>query len=76
MDVITRYVNSHRDMMDDRKTKRILSHADESTSTTPRKMMNKQKLLIVASRGIISRYRYLMKDLLDLLPHSKKGEWY
>ena len=44
-----------------------------STSSTSAKPINKQKLLIIASRGIISRYRHLMKDLLDLLPHAKKG---
>lgn len=32
----------------------------------------KQKTLILSTRGITFRYRHLMKDLLDLLPHAKK----
>lgn len=33
---------------------------------------NKEKVLIVASRGTTARSRHLMLDLLQLLPHSKK----
>ena len=33
---------------------------------------NRQRTLMLCSRGVISRYRHLMKDLMDLLPHSKK----
>jgi len=33
---------------------------------------NKQHVLVLASRGINSRYRHLMNDLINLLPHSKK----
>jgi ribosome biogenesis protein BRX1 len=33
---------------------------------------NKQRVLILASRGITQRYRHLMNDLRQLLPHSKK----
>lgn len=32
----------------------------------------KQKTLILSTRGITYRYRHLMQDLLDLLPHAKK----
>jgi hypothetical protein len=35
--------------------------------------LNREKVLVIANRGISSRYRYLMKDLIQLLPHSKKG---
>ncbi|KTW26630.1 hypothetical protein T552_02639 [Pneumocystis carinii B80] len=32
----------------------------------------RQKVLILSSRGITYRQRHLMKDLVDMLPHSKK----
>lgn len=32
---------------------------------------NKQRTLVFASRGVNERSRHLMKDLIDLLPHSK-----
>jgi ribosome biogenesis protein BRX1 len=33
---------------------------------------NKQRVLILASRGITARYRYLLEDLKKLIPHHKK----
>jgi ribosome biogenesis protein BRX1 len=33
---------------------------------------NKQRVLLVPSRGIVPRFRYLLKDINALLPHSKK----
>ena len=33
---------------------------------------NKQRVLLLCSRGTTQRYRHLMKDLESLLPHSKK----
>jgi ribosome biogenesis protein BRX1 len=33
---------------------------------------NKQRVLVLASRGITQRYRHLMEDVLTLLPHSVK----
>jgi hypothetical protein len=42
---------------------------------------NKQRLLVLSSRGVTARYRHLLEDLRTLLPHSKKeckldvGEW-
>ena len=33
---------------------------------------NKEKVLVVSSRGITFRFRHLLLDLLQLLPHSKK----
>ncbi|GFG38229.1 hypothetical protein Cfor_03827 [Coptotermes formosanus] len=35
------------------------------------KWINKQRVLIFASRGISHRYRHLMQDLRTLMPHSK-----
>eukprot|EP01123_Difflugia_compressa_P006338 TRINITY_DN18534_c0_g1_i2.p1 TRINITY_DN18534_c0_g1~~TRINITY_DN18534_c0_g1_i2.p1 ORF type:complete len:343 (+),score=57.09 TRINITY_DN18534_c0_g1_i2:51-1079(+) len=34
--------------------------------------INKQHVLVFSSRGISYRYRHLMNDIRDLLPHSKK----
>jgi len=34
--------------------------------------INKQRTLVFSTRGINNRTRHLMKDLRDLLPHSKK----
>ena len=36
------------------------------------KKKNKQRVLVLASRGITQRYRHLMEDFLTLLPHSVK----
>ncbi len=33
---------------------------------------NKQRVLILASRGITARYRYLLEDLKKIIPHHKK----
>ena len=33
---------------------------------------NRQRTLVLCSRGVNSRYRHLMNDVIDLLPHSKK----
>lgn len=34
--------------------------------------VNKQRVLVLCSRGITFRFRHLMQDILDLLPHTKK----
>lgn len=36
---------------------------------------NKQRVLLLSSRGITHRMRHLMNDLEALLPHVKKGEF-
>lgn len=36
------------------------------------KYINKQRTLILSTRGISHRDRHLLTDLRDLLPHSKK----
>lgn len=33
---------------------------------------NKQRLLVLSSRGVTARYRHLLEDLRTLIPHSKK----
>lgn len=38
-----------------------------------RRWINKQRVLVFASRGISFTDRHLMKNLLDMLPHSRPG---
>ena len=38
-----------------------------------KKMKNKQRVLMLSSRGVTHRMRHLMGDLEALLPHVKKG---
>ena len=38
-----------------------------------KKKKNKQRVLLLSSRGITQRMRHLMNDLEVLLPHVKKG---
>lgn len=39
----------------------------------PKKKRNKQRVLMLSSRGVTHRMRHLMNDLEALLPHVKKG---
>jgi hypothetical protein len=39
------------------------------------KKRNKQRVLMLCSRGVTHRMRHLMNDLEALLPHVKKGEF-
>jgi ribosome biogenesis protein BRX1 len=41
-------------------------------SSTNRRYTNKQRVLIIASRGITARYRHLLEDFKKLIPHHKK----
>lgn len=43
-------------------------------SPTEKKKRNKQRVLLLSSRGVTHRMRHLMNDLEALLPHVKKGE--
>jgi len=48
---------------------------DVAVEPPPSKMKkNKQRVLLLSSRGITHRMRHLMNDLEALLPHVKKGE--
>ncbi|KAL9191466.1 hypothetical protein ACHAXT_001172 [Thalassiosira profunda] len=40
--------------------------------TSDGKYRNKQRLLLLSSRGVTARYRHLLEDLRTLIPHSKK----
>ena len=46
---------------------------DEDVVPMAKKKKNKQRVLLLSSRGITHRMRHLMNDLEALLPHVKKG---
>ena len=46
---------------------------DAFASVAAKKKRNKQRVLLLSSRGITHRMRHLMNDLEALLPHIKKG---
>lgn len=46
---------------------------DTEVFTLPKKKKNKQRVLLLSSRGITHRMRHFMNDLEALLPHVKKG---
>ncbi|KAL7547771.1 hypothetical protein ACHAWF_014509 [Thalassiosira exigua] len=46
--------------------------AIQSSITSDGRYHNKQRLLLLSSRGITARYRHLLEDLRTLIPHSKK----
>lgn len=54
--------------------KRAPEDADHSTPGG-KVRRNKQRVLVLPSRGITMRMRHLVNDLEALLPHSKKGTW-
>ena len=48
---------------------------ENQTGEVPQKRLkNKQRVLLLSSRGITHRMRHLMNDLEALLPHTKKGK--
>lgn len=46
---------------------------DIAEVSAPKKKRNKQRVLLLSSRGITHRMRHFMNDLEALLPHVKKG---
>ena len=46
--------------------------SNQSSMTSDGRYHNKQRLLVLSSRGITARYRHLLEDLRTLIPHSKK----
>lgn len=47
---------------------------DVDGPAAPKRKRNKQRVLLLSSRGITHRMRHLMNDLEAILPHVKKGE--
>jgi ribosome biogenesis protein BRX1 len=58
------------DDSDNEDENRIVSSA--SSSKVDFSYTNKQRVLVVASRGITARYRHLLEDFKLLIPHHKK----
>jgi len=54
------------------KRKADAMDVDEAPEHGPKRMKNKQRVLMLSSRGITHRMRHLMNDLEALLPHVKK----
>ncbi|EDO16308.1 hypothetical protein Kpol_1053p46 [Vanderwaltozyma polyspora DSM 70294] len=44
----------------------------ETKQHNEKQFMNKQRTLLISSRGVNFRHRHLIQDLFSLLPHSKK----
>lgn len=61
--------------MVERKGKRPANEmeAEDESATQPKKR-NKQRVLLLSSRGVTHRMRHLTNDLETLLPHVKKGD--
>ncbi|CAH6719449.1 ribosome biogenesis protein Brx1p [[Candida] jaroonii] len=45
---------------------------NKTKEKTPTKHINRQRLLVISSRGVTFRHRHLIQDLLQLLPHARK----
>jgi len=54
------------------KLKRKADDMDVDDEAQP-KRRNKQRCLLLSSRGVTHRMRHLMSDLEALLPHARKG---
>ena len=52
----------------------VTENADRAMeSLEPKRKRNKQRVLLLSSRGVTSRMRHLMNDIETILPHAKKG---
>lgn len=49
-------------------------HIMADGQSEPKRMKNKQRVLLLSSRGVTHRMRHLLNDIEALLPHVKKGE--
>jgi ribosome biogenesis protein BRX1 len=57
------------------KGKRKVDDMDVDVLEGPKPKRNKQRVLLLSSRGVTHRMRHLMNDLEVLLPHAKKGAY-
>ena len=48
------------------------AEGEAAAAKAPAPFKNRNKVLVLSSRGVGYRIRHLMQDLIDLLPHSKK----
>jgi len=51
---------------------KTLSKTSSSKEPSNGAKKNKQRVLILSSRGVTYRHRHLLNDLYSLLPHSRK----
>ena len=52
--------------------KELISKLESSNGNTNPQWKNRQRVLVVASRGVTHQERILMNNIISLLPHSKK----
>ncbi|THH06503.1 hypothetical protein EW145_g4049 [Phellinidium pouzarii] len=59
------------------KGKRKMEDAEaDKEASAPKRRKNKQRVLLLSSRGVTHRMRHLLNDIEVLLPHVKKGTEY
>lgn len=54
-------------------TSKKRGHGDVADNAEAKVRRNKQRVLVLPSRGVTTRMRHLVNDVEALLPHSKKG---
>lgn len=52
--------------------RKMTTNPDAEPSSSDNKPDNKQRVLVLSSRGVTFRHRHLLNDLVALLPHSRK----
>jgi len=62
----------HEDSGSDEEVESPVAISKNITNTSGGIYRNKQRVLIISSRGITARYRHLLEDLKKLIPHHKK----
>jgi ribosome biogenesis protein BRX1 len=55
---------------------KALSSESKKSEKPERTVKNKQKVLIISSRGVTYRHRHLINDLANLMPHGRKEPKY
>ncbi|KAL7664081.1 Brix domain-containing protein [[Candida] zeylanoides] len=51
---------------------KALQSKSSKESSEKTKHINRQRLLVISSRGVTYRHRHLISDLINLLPHARK----
>lgn len=52
--------------------KALAGKGGKTSAEEKKQHINRQRVLVISSRGITFRHRYLINDLYNLLPHSRK----
>nr|QFP92344.1 ribosome biogenesis protein BRX1 [Ogataea thermomethanolica (nom. inval.)]QGW56826.1 ribosome biogenesis protein BRX1 [Ogataea thermomethanolica (nom. inval.)] len=53
-------------------TPKVEDHKQKAVHTQSKKRLNRQRCLLISSRGVIQRHRHFINDIHSLLPHSRK----